>query len=77
MGRVLLVTLGTGPGVEGAVAFSVREASPELVTHLGTDQSEPTLARVAAIPVSAHPPHEMFTVGDPMTWRAVDRDVAQ
>jgi CRISPR-associated protein (TIGR02710 family) len=64
MGKVLLATVGTGPGVEEAVAFSVREANPELVVFLTTPQGSATVEKVVRMLGGSPPPQQTLTVVD-------------
>lgn len=77
MGKVLVVTVGTGPGVEEAIVFSIRETNPELVAFLVSDQSGATLERVAALLGQAMPSHELFSVSAPGDVEACYRASAE
>jgi CRISPR-associated protein (TIGR02710 family) len=47
--KALLATVGTGSGVEEAIAFSIREANPEMVVFLTTPQSSVTAEKVVRL----------------------------
>ncbi len=64
MGKVLLATVGTGSGVEEAIAFSIHEANPELVVFLTTPQSSTTVEKAVHILGESPPPQQMVLVGD-------------
>ncbi len=49
LARILLMTLGTGPSVEHAIAFSINTHKPDRVIFFATSESEGTRSKVEAL----------------------------
>ncbi len=49
MPRGLIISLGTGPGVENAIAKSIRHANPTDLVFIASETSRATLERVSAV----------------------------